>query len=127
MNGVNGEKDVEMPKQLTEERRSSEIEASIKEDGANDIFKHTFVDILDDDKTKPTAEESAVMIEPQQKLDKKPKDIFYFYNLSFDLPTEYYKQLGDFSVVNRTQANKIKEFMVGFWPMVSSFTNSLFI
>lgn len=77
------------------------------------------MDILDDDKTKPGPEEN-VVIDNDQKLDKKPKDIFYFYNLSFDLPTEYYKQLGDFSVINRFQANKIKEFMIGFWPMVSN-------
>jgi len=95
---------------LTEGAQNQGIEAG-KEDGANDIFKHTFVDILDDEKTKPATEEN-VVIKTQQKLDKKPKDIFYFYNLSFDLPAEYYKQLGDFSVVNKTQAQKIKEFMI---------------
>jgi len=77
-----------------------------KEDGANDIFKHTFVDILDDDKKKPANEvqnekPEKVMNIVEQPV-KQPKEIFYFYNFSFDLPTEYYKQLGDFSVVNRT-------------------------
>lgn len=51
-------------------------------------------------------------------IEKQPKDIFYFYNFSFDLPTEYYKQLGDFSVVNQTQARKIKEFMTMQWPIL---------
>ena len=37
-------------------------------------------------------------------VEKQPKDIFYFYNMNFDLPTEYYRQLGDFNIANRIQA-----------------------
>ena len=93
-----------------------------QEDGANDIFKHTFVDILEEDKSKDAAQPTSGLVAGNSEKERRtalqpaqgsPKEIFYFYNFSFDLPTEYYKQLGDFSVVNRTQAQKIREFMIG--------------
>jgi len=102
MNGVStGDKDVaERPMALMDGPASHAIEPPMKEDGANDIFKHTFVDVLDDNKAKPSSSDK-VASETEQPVVKKRKDIFYFYNLSFDLPTEYYKQLGDFSLVNQ--------------------------
>ena len=53
-------------------------------------------------------------------VEKQPKDIFYFYNMNFDLPTEYYRQLGDFNIANRIQASKIRQFMINTWPVVSN-------
>ena len=58
MNGVSAdEKEAETPKALMDGPATQAIEAPAKEDGANDIFKHTFVDVLEGDKTKPNAEE----------------------------------------------------------------------
>ena len=56
-----------------------------------DIFKHTFVDIPD--AAHQDGSEKEVM-QPKQK------EVFYFYNFSFDLPSEYYLQLGDFNAVS---------------------------
>lgn len=61
----------------------------------DDIFKHTFVDVLEN-KPQPETQQTEMSLR-----EKQPKDIFYFYNMNFDLPTEYYKQLGDFNIANR--------------------------
>lgn len=90
---------------------------SIQEDeppqNGDDIFKHTFVDVLE--AKKPTTETEMSI------ATRQPKDIFYFYNFNFDLPTEYYKQLGDFNIANKIQAFKLKQFMINTWPVVSNF------
>lgn len=68
MNGNDGETEDDKALDLAEEVHA--IEPG-KEDGANDIFKHTFVDILDDEKpTKQVVEESSV-IQKEQKVEKK--------------------------------------------------------
>ena len=51
----------------------------------DDIFKHTFVDVIDN-KPQPESQQTEVSIP-----EKQQKDIFYFYNMNFDLPAEYYK------------------------------------
>lgn len=46
------------------------------EEITNDIFKHTFVDVQE---------------ESHENLEQpKQRDVFFFYNFSFDLPSEYY-------------------------------------
>ena len=79
MNGVTaGDQDtVERPMAVTDGPATHAIEPPMKEDGANDIFKHTFVDVLDDNKAKPAPSEK-VASEPEQPVVKKRKDIFYF-------------------------------------------------
>ena len=77
---------------------------------ANDIFKHTFVDVADG---LTDGDE-----EPDSSKKVKPKDIFFFYNFSFDLPAEYYKQLGNFDMVNAIQAKQMKEFLLRRWPIL---------
>lgn len=63
----------------------------------------------------------------RQKKENQEEEMFFFYNFNFDLPTEYYKQLGDFSAVQPSQARKIKEFMTKQWPIVSTTCNSVLI
>ena len=50
---------------------------------------------------------------PDEIADKSPpqsddqpvqrQDIFFFHNFNFDVPTDYYKQLGDFNAVSPVQ------------------------
>lgn len=85
--------------------------AKVAQDDANDIFKHTFVDV-------PDAPESE---KPEGRSDHhnpRQRDVFYFYNFSFDLPPEYYKQLGDFSLVNPAQLEAMKDLLLQQWPVL---------
>lgn len=38
--------------------------------------------------------------------------------MKFDLPSEYYKQLGNFECVNEVQQEKVKAFMLQRWPVL---------
>jgi hypothetical protein len=61
----------------------------------DEIFKHTFVDVPDQEEQEGKAE--SILSGPKPKPQK---DIFLFQNFKFDLPNEYYKQLGNFECVN---------------------------
>lgn len=78
------------------------------QDEANDVFKHTFVDVPD----APESEEPKDQDVKTEQPPAKQRDIFYFYNFSFDLPPEYYKQLGDFSLVSQAQLKAMKDLLL---------------
>lgn len=71
-----------------EDQEESEVETKVKvEPVQTDIFKHTFID--------PEAEQETSQ---SYILDKKPKDVFIYYDLQVELPTELFKHLGDYSI-----------------------------
>lgn len=73
-----------------------------------DIFKHTFID------PEAGQESSQSYI-----LDKRPKDVFTYYDLQVDLPTELFKHLGDYSIATENQKTIMKDFLHMHWPEVN--------
>lgn len=45
--------------------------------------------------------------------------MFFFYDFNFDLPSDFYQQLGDFSVVNQQQIKLMKDFLQTLWPILA--------
>ena len=89
-------------------------------DESKGIFLHTFVDVKE--KEKPAKEANQTL---SRLTESRSNDIFYFYNFSFELPSDCYKQLGDFSVVSRVQQARLREFICNQWPVVSSLIDVL--
>lgn len=75
-----------------------------------DIFKHTFID---PEAAQETSSQSFI-------LDKRPKDVFTYYDLQVELPTELFKHLGDYSIATEGQKALMKDFLHMHWPEVSS-------
>ena len=90
-----------------------------------DLFRHTGVDIAEDDLPKASQQKvkqshSVSHISAQQETNRaKNADIFRFYNLQVELPKTFLDKLGDNKAVKPEAINLVRSFIKDEWPVLA--------